>query len=528
LKQTSNTIIVSKWIEAGLDPLERGITGVAEGFFSREHNDGTRRWLRIAWILGLYLAGIAAWGVFFKWGSFSLNFHDWYEITAPRFAFLKDAVTRGLLPLHISDTMTFNYRTDRYLSVPDVFLSPQAILLRFMSVGHFVLADVWMMYTLGFLGLLWLQRKFRLSSAALAALFLVFNFNGHVLAHYSVGHVTWGGYFLFPWFVIQMIRLLDGQRGWTWVAETAGLLVLIVLQGSFHQFTWCLLFLGFLALSDRRAFFPAVEAAGFSVALNLFRIVPIFLTSSLFKYPFIGGYSDLTGIWDALVNIENPQMSIPATNGSLGSWEVTIYVGLVGAGFLLYFGFYRWMNPRLRQAGYQQLLLPVMGLIILSFGFAFGSLRDLLPSIFAGVRVVSRIFSLPFTFLAVFAAVEFQGWLEGLRTRRLIPYAAVFAAMIVEAFDLAKNFNIWMMTNTMTAFSQTTTRHGAWIVANHADRAYFRYLSAGLAGTLFSLTVLAGLLIWERKRRKRIVDIISGERQPRTTKSSPKRVVSKI
>lgn len=86
-----------------------------------------------------------------------------------------------------------------------------------------------LMYTIGFPGLLWLKRKFRLSDMTFAMLFMLFNFNGHILAHYAVGHATWGGYFLFPWFVIQVIRLLGGKRSWTWVAKTSGLLVLIVL-----------------------------------------------------------------------------------------------------------------------------------------------------------------------------------------------------------------------------------------------------------------------------------------------------------
>ncbi len=115
-------------------------------------------------------------------------------------AFLRDAVRSGELPLHISDPATLGGITDRFLAIPDEILSPQVYLLRFISIGRFVFVDVAILYTIGFFGLLWLRRRFSLSLFTFTILFLLFDFNGHILAHYCIGHVTWGGYFLFPWF----------------------------------------------------------------------------------------------------------------------------------------------------------------------------------------------------------------------------------------------------------------------------------------------------------------------------------------
>ena len=81
---------------------------------------------------------------------------------------------------------------------------------------------------IGFAGLLVLRSRLRLSAISFAALFLLFNFNGHILAHYSVGHATRGGYFLFPWFVWLILRLLDGDRSWAW---TLGMSVLMIEVG---------------------------------------------------------------------------------------------------------------------------------------------------------------------------------------------------------------------------------------------------------------------------------------------------------
>lgn len=168
-----------------------------------------------------------------------------------------------------------------------------------------------------------------------------------------------------------------------------------------------------------------------------------------------------------MVNIESIGTTLPAANGGLGTWETTLYVGLIGTVFIADFGIFRWLAPYPHKQGYQQMFLPVIGLTILSLEFPFGNLHDLLPSIFDGVRVVSRTISLPLTFL-----------------------------LVMDTSTVA---------NTMTAFDETTVQQGTWFVANHADRAYFRYLGAGLAGTIFSLAVLTALVIWERKRRTSIV-----------------------
>jgi hypothetical protein len=489
-------------IDSGLTRVSLTIKDVLERFFRRNNNEGSHRWMQAIWILPLYLVGIYAWGVFFNWGSFSLEFHDWYEISGPRIAFLKDAVTTGQLPLHISDVMALGNFTDRYLAIPDAFLSPQVFLLKYLSVGQFVLTDVWLMYTIGFAGLIFLQRRFKLSGAAFAMLFMLFNLNGHILAHYTVGHASWGGYFLFPWFAILVFQLLDGRRSWVWVAEMAGLLLAMVLQGSFHQYVWCLLFLGFLALTERRTFFPALTGAGFSIGISLFRIYPARLILSHFANDYIGGYPSLSSIWDALVNIQTPDMSIPYTNSFLGAWESTLYVGLIGALFIAYFGIYRWLNPRLHRTGYQQMFVPVIALTIFSLGIAYGTLRDVFSPVLNSERAVSRIISLPLSFISVFAAAEFQNWIDGLRSRTGLTFIGLLAALLIEAFDLAKNFTVWEIKNAVSAFETNSFQLSRWTVTNHADPAYTHCLVLGLIGTAFFLAILAALMMWEYWRNK--------------------------
>ena len=112
------------------------------------------------------------------------------------------------------------------------FLSPQLLLLRWVSASQFPLIQLLLMYTVGFLGLLALQVKFKLSLLTFTILFALYNFNGHILAHLSVGHLTWTSNFWLSWFVWLIFNLLEGKSGWQWVAQLAGLFFVLLLEGG--------------------------------------------------------------------------------------------------------------------------------------------------------------------------------------------------------------------------------------------------------------------------------------------------------
>jgi hypothetical protein len=61
----------------------------------------------------------SGWGHFFSWGNFSPDFHDWADITAPRFQFLKKCSQNFAISMHISHPSALNYLTTRYLAIPD-------------------------------------------------------------------------------------------------------------------------------------------------------------------------------------------------------------------------------------------------------------------------------------------------------------------------------------------------------------------------------------------------------------------------
>ncbi len=458
------------------------------------------RWLSILWFGGLFLLGIFVFGNFFDWGGHTLEYHDWANVTGPRFLFLRTAVKSGQFPMHISDPTTLHGWTIRYLAVPDAFISPQLVLLYRLSIQRFNLANVWLLYALGFAGLLALRSRLRLSPVAFAAVFLLFNFNGNILAHYSVGHATWGGYFLFPWFAWLVLRLLDGDHSWRWTFGMAALLFIIWLQGSFHQFVWLLILLACTGIFVRGTFWTVVRAGFFTFLISAFRVLPSILLYGKASAGFENGYPSLFAIWDNLVNLPQPVNSpffIKGLGQSLGSWELTAYIGLLGGLFLLYFGVYRGLLKR--NSPFSPLLLPLGIILLLSLGHVYELLLALHIPLLEGERVSTRMFSVVLAFGLIIAAERFQRWWEESSPPPLALPGSLLALSLM-AVELWQDLNIWRISNGSQDF-WIEFNDTKWFVKNNpGDTIYYWLVFGGLAITVLTFLGLA-FMSWRESRR---------------------------
>lgn len=481
-------------------------------FFDPEVERRFRR-LGLLWSLALFAAGVFLWGKFLNWGNIPFDFHDWAEVNAPRLAFVRDAVIKGVLPLHMPDGSALRNITDRFMSLPDVILSPQVILMRWMEVGPFVLVNTLLFYAFGFLGLLWFRRRFNLGLAPFTALFFLFNFNGHILTHMSIGHITWNGYFLFPWMLALIFRLLEGNHSWRWVAKMALLLFFMYINGSFHHFIWALLFLGFLAISSWRHFWPVFKAGVFAVLLSMVRILPPVLHLHQFDDEFLGGYPTLMDVLSSLVTIKFPEQSLDVRSmlSSLGWWEYSLYLGLLGTLFLVVFGIYRWVKKKDPQHGYPELVIPILGVALLSIGRLYRLARLVPIPLLSGERASIRMMILPLVVLLILATIELQSWLrargsaqEPGQTRRIqvVEQIAGLGLLLALVHDLWQHLKVWQVTNAFAAFPTTPTNLAIKIVANHPDPPYITVLAIGAAISLVSLVVLLWLALRGKKIRQ--------------------------
>lgn len=467
---------------------------------------GWRAWVGRLGVVLLFALGVYWFGVLFNWGVHDVTFMDWAEITAPRLTFLRDAVVTAQLPLHISDPGTFHAISYRYLAVPDTFLSPQALLLLRMSITRFNFFNVLLTFGAGYLGLLVLARRLRLSLVTFAFAALVLNFNGNLLAHFAIGHVMWTVTFLFPWFVWLTLRLADGERSWAWTFQMALLLLIIWLQGGFHQYLWLLLLLAALGLSLRGAFLFCLRAGVFALLLSAVRILPASSYSTRYAASFITGYPSLFALWDALVNPGNQldgARFFPFGFEGTGAWEISAYIGLSAALLLVVFGiWYGLLHP---SAPYRR-LAPALGIILLlSIGSFYGWLRLIPLSILQGERVSTRILLVPLAFLTVLAAERIQRWVEGKPIPNLWGTArGVMAFALALAFnDFWYNIRMWSVLTVQEASWWVYFDKKKWFVLNQwDDTRYLVLAAAGLSLSLVTLGVL-GWLAW-RERRQRL------------------------
>ncbi len=451
---------------------------------------GQYKRLRTLWLVLVLAVILAGWGYFLNFGDIPFDFHDWAEVNAPRLAFLKDAVTKGKLPLHMPDSSALRGVTDRYMALPDLILSPQVLLLRFMSVGTFILVHTWMMIGLGYWGLLRLKKRFSLSLLSFTWIALLYFFNGHMLSHYAVGHVTWGGTFLLSWFIELVFALLDGDRGARWEAKMAFLLFFIFLQGSFHQFVWCVIFLGFLAISNWKTFFPILRSGIAAGLLSAVRVIPPALQMGAFDDDFLGGYRTPIQIYLAFTRIISPADSLnqKKTGAVLGWWEFDIYTGIAGV-LVIGLGVLAWLLLRNHDLGFPGLLCPVLVLGLFSIRNVYGLMRFFRIPLFSGERVSSRFLILPFVFILIAGIAALQRAL-GKHVIGKAASAVIGIGLIPAGVSLWKHLDTWKVTEAVKGFPYTYTDLSLKTVANHPDPQYTTGLLIGLVITLLSAAVI--------------------------------------
>lgn len=453
------------------------------------------------WLGALFLLGLLIWGIFLNFGAIPFDFHDWAEVNVPRIAFLKDAISRGELPLHMQDASALRGVTDRYMALPDVILSPQLILLKWVTVGDFILLHIWLLYAIGFLGLVALKKELNLSLLAFTWMFLLFNFNGHLTAHISVGHVTWAGSFLFSWVILRAFEFLRGATGWRWITKTAFLLFFLFLQGAFHQYVWSLIFLGMLIFSSRKNFFTIVKMLLATMLLSAVRIIPPALQMADFDSDFLGGFSAPGQLFRAFFKIIPPSDALnPAATGStLGWWEFDLFIGFAAGIFLLVFGAYCFHQLR-HNRSFLFLLVPVILLTLFSIEPVYRLIHRLPIPLLSGERVSSRFLILPFSVWLAIAALGYQKWI-GKNADQMIPFTGSLLPLPLVLAEIWAHLSTWGITESVRAFPVTPTDLAQKFAANYPDPVYTNGLLIGLTVSLITATILLFFSLREQAAR---------------------------
>ncbi len=444
---------------------------------------GLAKWAGRAYLVGLFFLGIAHWAYFLNYGRISFDMHDWVQ-EGWRYTFLQQAVLARQLPLHVSTPFT---SIERFIARPDTVLSPQVLLLGRLELGEFVLANTLLLYGAGFVGLLLLKKRYGLSLLPFTVLFALFNFNGHITAHLAVGHSMYVGYFLLPFFAYLVLKLLEeGQAGWGWVTQMAVTLFVLFLQGAFHQFLWCLMFLALLAAFRPAYAAPLLKGMLFGLLLSLPRILPPALEYASQGMAFISGFPTVADLLAGLVVLKHPVQAMSDPASPIGWWEIDHYVGVVGFGFLLYFGLYlTW-----KVGGEQRAVLgPSAALALLSVGHIYSLINRLPLPLADSERVSSRFLILPLVFLIVLGAIRFNSTLRERGNTGGAWTLLSLGGLALMTHDLLQHSRLWRFTNMYQLFPNTPVQMLVELVQRD-DPLYFLALSGGAGVATLALVYL--------------------------------------
>lgn len=438
-----------------------------------------QRAARLVWMGGVYLLIAVVWGFFLNWGAIPFGIPDW----AQEWAFdstLQQSLRQGILPLH---TSIITYGTDRFLAIPQTILSPQILLLRFINVDAFLLVHALLLLTIGFVACLALMKYLRLSALAGTVLFLLVALNGHLIAQVAVGHVMWLGIFILPIFFLLLLKLLDGQAGVRWPLAMAFTLFLLLLQGSIHIYTWCLIVLGLVWWADREHRRELFGAALLSGLLGAFRLLPAglaFSEASSTSYP---GYPSLAHVIVGLVFPLPPSEQLGLTT-SAGWWEFDMYLSLLGAALVAYFGI---VEPMRRPEGRRPAIYVAAGVMaLLSLGYLYLPFRLLSIPLVSHERVPSRFLAISLLAMITMASEGLQRWLDRLRPRpgaRLV----MVGLLLILAQDLIQHARMWRVELVAQALPARVLDVGLTI-ANRPDPTYTSVLAVS---TVVSFAAIA-------------------------------------
>ena len=454
---------------------------------------------QVVFLALVFLLGGGFWWSFFKCKEPEPFFHaiDW-RVEQQYYHVIQQAWQTHQAPYHVSDPVQPLRPTQRFMAVPEAlyWLAPQAPLLAFLTLKQFVITNVLLHFAIGFWGCLMLRRRLDLSPAAFLILVLLFNLNGHIIAHVAVGH-KWNGYFYLAMFAAFVLDAVERRAP---VFETAVKLALvnlfILLQGTLHIYALCMIFLGLLFLCSSRARWTVLLAAMLTGLLSVFRLVPAALTlGKLSATEFENGYGSLSGVFARLD-------SSALLQSAVFPWEYDLYIGLIGVAFIFIFGI--WLafsaRPELAATRFRGLYLPLLILLVLSLGDFYQQLITHLPSAVPNTeRVPSRFMVLPLVFLTVMACARFQRLHQRFIQIRWLGLG-LLAAVAAMVLQLRYHWALWRMSSVERGYASLAPNLPIPNIITLDDPGYLRAVHGTLAFSLLVLVALVGALLWRRLR----------------------------
>ena len=365
-------------------------------------------------------AGVVLLAWFLRFGAIDLNQGPDWQKEWTYYTALKEALAAGRLPWTLRQQFQ---GTDQYLSNPETVFAPQVIALRWLTIQHFVLAQLLCYSAIGLSCILRLARELRFGALASLIVSMLFLLNGHVLSHLAQGHGQWVAYLLIPCVFLVIHRAANDHTSRANQVQLALALTGMVAVGGWHVFVWCSIFIAAFVAVCREAWRFVAGAALITVGLSAFRILPAVLVFGASGNEYLGSFDSLSNFAIALIG--EPRVFM---NG-LDWWEFDTFIGWMGL-VLLCLGVTLPLAPS-RTKSLDYLWAPSLTMVVLGFYDIYRiSLFQLAG--FSSERVASRLVIVGVLGLVLIGCLQLNDWLRSTsahRRRALVALATLFLAI---------------------------------------------------------------------------------------------------
>jgi len=392
-----------------------------------------------------YLAGVFHWAWLINFGDIQFKFMDW-EMFFDCYRVIQNALAENSIPYF----MPYYFKgTDQFLAFPSTDLFPTVFLLKFLSLDEFFLFQIIFVYSLGFIGCLWLKKTYQWSLFTFVFFFLLFSFNGHIVSHIAIGHWPWISYFMLSFFIVWIFKLVEGDVSSLHGTRLAWVFFAMLLFGGLHTFVWCLIFLFLLCLRQKRYWKPVMIGVGLSLVFSLYRLLPATITFFGYKNDFISGFPSISVFWNALTSV-NGQDNILSLglegNFAAWWWEIDHYIGIVGLVALIYFGIFLRLKEKNSWGikDYRILNIPMLVMAIISLGSIYKIFTYIPIPLFTVERVSTRFLIIPLLVLLVISCI----WMQQMFNRLSASWGLMgiaLAGILIEGFLFVEHSAGWQV-----------------------------------------------------------------------------------
>ena len=397
-------------------------------------------------VLGIaYLVGMFCWAWLINFGNIQFKYMDWEMFFA-----CYEIIQRALADNSIPYFMPYFFKgTNQFLAFPATDLFPTIFLLKFLSVDAFFLFQMIFVYSLGFLGCLWLKKTYRWSLFTFLFFALIFSFNGHVVSHIAIGHWPWISYFTLSFFLLWVFKLVEGDVSVAHGTRLSWIFFAMLLFGGLHTFAWCLIFLFLLCLRQKQFWKPVTVGVALFLVFSLYRLLPATITFWGYKNDFIAGFPSASVLWDSLVSVNGQDNILRlGLDGIFAAWwwELDHFIGIIGLAALAYFGVFLRFKEKSSWGieDYRVLNIPMLVLAILSLGSIYEIFTYIPIPLITVERVSTRFLIIPLLVLLVISCI----WMQQMFNRSSASWRILGIALVgimVEGYLVFKHSAGWQV-----------------------------------------------------------------------------------